>query len=165
MSSQRIILPIPIDADWDAGDRIQVYTDWGDGTIDLSRPLLARPMDVFPGQQRAKPLGQQPVGAGRVGDFKANRPRRGLGRTRVGMTPVGTTPSVIDVPVDVPPAYGTWKFAAQVVDVHDNVQAEAPAEISAVVSGTEPPPVATLLLIIYSPGTDQATFAFWLDAE
>ncbi len=165
MSSQRVILPIPIADGWDAGDRLQVFTDWGDGTIDTSTPLLARPLNIFPGQQRAKPLGRQPVGRGRVGDHKASRPRRGLGRTRIGRTPVGTTPAVIHVPVDVPPAFATWKFAAQVVDVNGNVQSEDPAEISAVVSGTEPGPLASFALDSYDDGTDQATFAFAVDDE
>lgn len=85
---QAVTLRVPIDVDWDAGDRLQVYSDFGSGTIDTTKPLVVRGPDMFPGQQQARGVGVRPVGIGRVGDGKAARRRGGIGRSRLGVTPV-----------------------------------------------------------------------------
>lgn len=165
MSNQTVTLRVPIESSWDGGTRLQVYCDKGTGTVDPTKPLLARPVAVFPGQHAAVGLGRQPVGRGRVGDSKPARKRRGLGRTRVGITPVGRTPPVIDITVHVPPAFGTWKFAVQAIDRDGNVQTDALQEIAAVVSGTEPAPPKSFAMASYDSGSDQVTFDFSTDAE
>lgn len=165
VSKQAVTLRVPIDESWDAGASLQVFCDFGSGTIDTSKPLLRRPREVFAGQRAARGVGLQPVGIGRTGDFKASRPRGGLGRTRVGVTPLGTTPPFIDVTVDVPPAFGVWKFAAQVLDRDGNPQSGPLQEISAVVSGTQPAALKSFSLFGYDAGADQVIFDFTTDAE
>lgn len=165
MSKQAVTLRVPIHEDWDAGDRLQIYTNFGSGEVDTDKPLLRRPVEIFPGQQRSRGLGRQPVGIGRVGDFKAARPRRGLGTTRAGVTPVGTTPAVIEVTVDLPAAFGKWKFAAKAIDRHGNVQSGDLEVIEAVVSGTEPPPLEAFSYNGYDSETDQVSFDFSKGAE
>jgi len=160
VNSQTITLRVAVDEDWDAGDGVQVYSDFGGGEVDTDRPLLAAPFDLFPGQQRARGVGVQPVGLGRVGDGKARRPRTGIGQAIVGVTPVGTATPFVEIPVEIPAGFGTWKFAVQAVNSEGVVQGEALAEIAAVVSATEPPPLRSFGLSSYDSETDQVVFNF-----
>ena len=162
---QAITLRVPIHADWDAGDRVQVFTDFGTGTVDLTKPLLARPVDVFPGRHRARGLGFQPVGRGRVKGGRASRPHRGIRTTRVGRTPVGNAEPFVALTVNVPAAFGQWKFAVRVVDAFQNVQAGGAQEISAIVSGTDPSPLRRLEYAGYDNVNDQVTFTLTRNTE
>ena len=165
MSSQTAILRVPIDDGWDAGTRLQVYADFGSGTVDTDTPLLARPFEVFPGQHALRGHGEQPYGRGRVGDGKAARPVTGVGRAIYGRTPYGSAPPFVEVPVNVPAAFGQWKFAVKAVDGAGNAQSAGLNEIEAVVSGTEPPPVKSFALHSIHLITGQATFDFTLTEE
>ena len=158
MSQQTITVRVPVNDAWDASDRLQVYTDFGSGTIDLTKPLLSRQSGLFTGQHPARGVGRQPVGRGRVGSGKASRARGGVGRTRVGRTPVGRTPPFVDLIVDVPAEFGTWKFAVGAVDRDGTVQSGGLQETSLVVSGTDPPPLASFAFDSYDGGNDQVTF-------
>lgn len=158
MSKQPIQLRVPISADWDAGDRLEVFTDFGTGSLDMDTPLLSRAANPFPGEQPAKPVGLRTVGKGRVGDSRAGRARTGIGQSRVGVTPVGTTPDCIDLEVDVPAAFGPWKFGVRAVDAEGTVQAGGIQEISLVVSGTEPDPPTAFAFNNHDSGSDQVTF-------
>ena len=93
MSKQLVTVRVPVPAGFDGGDLIQVYTDWGGGSIDTSKPLLARPYDPFGGAERARSIGRQPVGRGKVGGRLPARKRRGVGRGRLGVTAVGKSPA------------------------------------------------------------------------
>lgn len=166
MSKQTIILRTVIDEDWDAGTRLQVYTDRGTGTIDTSKPLLARPLEVFPGSVAANGFGTEPFGANRFGDQGPARPGTAvLDRQVFGQTPFGGGEEIIDVPVEVPAAFGKWKFVVQAIDRHGNAQSGALTEIEGVVSGTDPAPLSEFALFGYDAGTDQATFSFTRNTE
>lgn len=162
---QTVMLRVPIDDDWDAGVRLQVYTDFGTGTIDTDSPLLQRGLDLFPGKHRARGVGTQPVGVGRLGDHKAARPRAGIRHAIVGQTAVGTSPPFVVIPVQVPAAFGAWKFGVEAVDANGNVQGGGLAEVTAMVSGTEPPPLKSLSLVGYDATKDQLTLSFTREAE
>lgn len=165
MSKQTVLLRVEIEDTWDAGDRLQVYTDQGSGTIDLNKPLLKRPLEIFPGQQAGQPYGRQPYAVGRHGDNLASRPPNGIAGTIYGTTPHGGALVAIEVAVEVAPAFGKWKFAAQVMDGHGNVQTAALQELSAMVSGTDPAPPAEFALVSYDAPSDRVTFSFSKDAE
>ena len=165
MSKETIRLRVPISDTWDAGDRLQVFSDFGGGEIDTDRPLLARPVEVFAGQWPAKGLGRQPLGVGRLGDGRASRARTGLGKTILGVTPCGTTPPYLEVVVEVPAAFGNWKFAAAAVDRFGTVQAGSLQEVEAVVSATDPAPLQRIDLADYDGETDVVTFDLALNAE
>ena len=165
MSKQTVLLTVAIDDSWDAGDRLQVFTDFGDGSIDLTRPLLKRTFDVFPGQQPAQAYGRQPYALGRHGDNLASRPPSGIAGTIYGTTPHGGALVAVEVPVVVPPEFGSWKFAARVVDAAGNVQSAAAAELSVLVSGTDPAPPAGFVFDSYDTPSDRVTFTFSKDAE
>ncbi len=157
---QAIRFKVPVDEGWDAGDRLQVFTDGGTGAIDLTKPLLVRGHDVFPGRDRLGGVGRRPVGVGRVGDSRAARPRGGIGRTRVGVTPVGTAPPFVTVVVDVPAAFGAWKFAVQAIGADGVVQSAALVETTIVVSGTDPDPLDSLTINGFDQPSSVLTFDF-----
>lgn len=165
MPKQSVTLAVPYDDAWDAGDRLQVFTDFGSGTIDVSKPLLSRAVEIFPRQFPSRPLGLQPLGVGRAGDGKAGRPPGKAGRTILGVTPLGTAPPLLDVAVDAPPVFGTWKFSARCVDRYGNVQAASLAEATVCLSATDPTPVATFTLAGYDAGTDVVTFNVTVGTE
>ena len=106
---------MPVDQAWDAGTTLQVYTDFGAGTIDFDKPLLVKAKRVFEqGYKEPAAGGVSPtrLGRGRLSG-RPNKPAIGLGRTRLGRTPLGRTPSYVEVVVRVPPAYGVHKFAVK----------------------------------------------------
>ncbi len=165
MSKQTVLLTVPISGAWDAGDRIEVFTDFGDGSLDMAAPLLVRGLDLFPGRQAARPVGRRAVGRSRVGDGHASRPKPGVGHSVVGVTPVGRTPTYVPVAVDVPAAFGKWKFGVRVVDADGNVQGGGLQEIELVVSGTEPAPLTSFAFASYDSESDQVTFDIVRSAE
>lgn len=165
MAKQSITIRFPYDNGWDAGDRVQVFCDFGSGTIDVSKPLLSRAVELFPGKTRARGFGQQPLGVGRFGDGKAARPPGALGRTIFGVTPFGTAPPLFGVVVDAPPVHGAWKFAARAVDRFGNVQAASLAEKSVYLSATDPTPIGRFALASYDAGTDVVTFDLVMGTE
>ncbi len=166
MSLQAITLRVPIGDDWDGGHRVQVYTDRGSGTVDTSRPLLARPAEIFPGQLASKGYGMHPWGRGRFGDNKPSRPRTGVyGRQIYGVSPYGNPEPFMEVTVEVPAAFGAWKFGVEVVDRFGTVQSGGLQEIVAVVSGTDPAPVSAFAVAGYDSQTDQVTFGFEKNTE
>lgn len=165
MSRQTVVLRVPIDDAWDAGDRIQLYTDRGTGTVDTTDPLLVRPQEIFPGEIAARGYGVHPYGVGRAGDFKASRPSCGIETGVYGVTPYGTAPPFVEIEVDLPAAHGAWKFAIEVIDRDGTVQAGALSEIQMVVSGTEPSPLSAFAFNNYNAGSDQVTFDFTANTE
>lgn len=162
---QTVTLRVPIDDAWDAGDRVQVYTDFGSGTIDTGKPLVVRGFDIFPGQIASRGIGGQPIGVGQAGSMRASRPHDGVGAGIVGITPAGAAPPFALIEVEAAAGFGLWKFAVESVDRDGQVQAGAKAELQAVVSGTEPSPLRSFAFDSHSAVTDQATFDFTLNTE
>lgn len=160
-----VTLQIPIEDTWRAGTRIQVYTDWGSGEIDTDRPLLARPVEVFPGQAAQRGVGDD--AADLVGT--AGGPRQPATNTLAseicGVTPLCEGTAFVEVTVYVPQVYGLWLFGAQAVDEAGNPQDGALTELTELVYGTDPAPLQSFAYDSYDGETDQVTFAFQLNTE
>src|SRR3990172_9384519 len=126
-----VTIRVPYPADADAGDALQVYTDFGSGVIDTAQPLLQGPAELFArGVLRSAGLGSEVLGE-TVPESTLTQPRRapGLGNEIMGETPCGDTPSFQEITVHVPPAFGKHKFAVQTVDEAGNPQGAALAEV------------------------------------
>lgn len=166
MSLRKLALDllVEIDPSWRPLDRLQVFTDFGTGTIDTDRPLIFRPRRIFPADSHDRvrrlgygeePYGLQPYGAeGAVVDRV-----HGYGWDPYGEVEYGGTTKHVVVPVEIPQAYGTWKFAAQTIDGAGNEQG-ALTEFSRFVSGENPPPLASFVYTSYDSGSDKLTFTF-----
>ena len=167
MRGQRVVLRVPIESDWRAGDQLQVFTDWGDGSIDTSKPLLTRAVRIFPDDPRttaANPgYGQERYGSTPYGGSapRSRRKDRGFGHDRYGGHAYGHCTAFLRVPVQITPGYGTWKFAARVADGAGNEQG-ALQEFSQFVSSENPPPLAAVAFSGYDEGTDKVTLAYTL---
>lgn len=162
-----VTVRVPYPADADAGDLVQIYSDFGSGTLDLSKPLLAAPVALFAGREkRSTGLGSRPIERGVFGTQKSTpRQTATFGNTIIDRTPFGSTPDFLEVDVLIPAAYGLWKFGAQIVDEEGNAQAGAPAERAAVVAGTQPPDVARIALASFDKAANKITFDLTLNAE
>lgn len=156
----RIIVP----DDADAGDGVQVYTDFGSGTIDTSRPLLAKPAPIF---------GADTGRFKRFADFSMSRtfPTQRPGTLRETLGDLAFTKGLVefaryvDVTVQVPPNYGMHLFAGQLVDAAGNEQGGLLPEIAVFVSSSEPPTVRRFAFAGYDAGTDRVTFEVAANSE
>ena len=161
----KIRVPYPDGAD--AGDRIQVFTDFGSGTIDLNRPLLAQPKAVFRGARKrfaghgTEVYGESAYATGR----QAPDPGLGHGAEIYGVTPYGTVPETMEIAVTVPPAYGLHKFSGRLMDAAGNPQGAALPEVTVFVSSVQPPGLATFEFVSFDAGTRTATFGFTKNKE
>ena len=157
---QPITLQVPIEDDWDAGTRLQVYSNGGSGAIDTAAPLLPRAKDVFPKALSAAGYGNQVYG---VGEYGRNLPDRrangGYGDQQFGQIDYGDSQPYVEVTCYLPATFGVWKFAVEAIDAEGNVQAGGLEEIERVVSGTEPSPMTDFSLSSYDSETDTFTFA------
>ncbi len=166
--SQRVlvILRVAIDPDWTEGTTLQAYADWGDGSIDTTKPLLQRRHKVFPGQPIPhNGLGLDPfdlLGV-RPGPIIWNPPT--FADEVLGETDFCQISPFVDVPVRVPQDYALWKFAVESYDDGGNVQQAGLSEVSAVVFGTEPMPLRSLSYRSYHAGNDQVTFTVVANTE
>jgi len=152
-------LRIPIPDAAKAGDRVQVYTDFGSGTVDMTAPLLADPAPLFPsGSRRVQTAKDFPA----KGAAKSGRPAARLSETASTISDFKQGSKafrkVIEVRVFVPPGYGTFRFYAQLVDAAGNVQGGTLPLIEVFLSGVNPPPVRSFALASYDSGADQLTF-------
>jgi len=161
----KIRVPIPEGAD--AGDRLQVFGDFGSGTIDLNRPLLARPVAVFRGARKrfgghgTEVYGESVHATGRQG----LDPGPGHGSEIYGVTPYGTVPETMEVAVSVPPSYGLHRFAVRLLDQMGNPQGAALPEVTVFLSSTAPPGLASFAFDSFDSGPRTATFVFARDSE
>ncbi len=161
MSKIAIKLRIPYPEDADAGDALQVYTDFGSGTIDTSKPLLASPQPLFPGQsKRYEGIGTGVLGLHKIGGRMSPPHGSNLGQTTLGITPTGQAPSYMDVVVLLSPAFGKFKFAAEIVDAEGNKQIAAMPVIERMVAATDPPPLESFSFASYDGMADTFTFGF-----
>jgi hypothetical protein len=165
MRGQRVVLWVPIESGWRAGDVLQVFTDWGTGTIDETEPLLTRPVRIFPEDIRttvAHPgFGEEEFASSPFGGTLAT-PRAedwGFGRDVFAGVAFGDATPFVRVPVQIPADYGTWKFAAQVTDGAGNEQGEL-QEFSQFISSENPPPLAAFGYSGYNEETDKVTFTY-----
>jgi len=158
---QRVRLRIEIDPTWRANDRLQVFTDWGTGTIDTDKPLLFRPVRIFPDDPR-EDVAPRPWMTERLGTAISSRARGGRsGIGEEGLWPaggLGAWKRYRAVEVLLPSAYGTWKFACRVIDGAGNEQGDL-VEFSRFMSGEDPAPVASFAYDSFDDETDKATFA------
>lgn len=160
-------LRIPIPDAAKSGDAVQVYTDFGTGTIDMAQPLLAEPAPVFAsGQRRAltakdysakgsartgRPPARLREATGSISDFKKG--------------PKNAFQPFLEVVVRVPAYYGNHKFAAQMVDSAGNAQGGTLPEITVFLSSPNPPGVRSFELAGYDAGLNQVTFNVTRNSE
>ena len=161
-----VTIRVPIDESWDAGTRIQVFTDAGTGTVDENNPLLARARDVFPAGRRSEGYGLQPYGLGGYG-LNTPDPKRsgGFGEPVYEEGPYGDSQARVELTVKIPPAFGKWIFAVKTVDAQGNVQTDPALQISRIVSATEPPTVTDLAFVSYDAVNDRVTLSFTRNTE
>ena len=161
-----VTIKVPVDVDWDGGTRLQVYTDRGSGTVDTNDPLLPRAVEVFPGQLVSAGYGQQTYGEGAYG-FNTPAPPRtgGFGEQVYGDGPYGESEPYVEVTVNLPAAFGKWKFAVEAIDGEGNVQSDPLTEVAQIVSATEPPTVRGFAFGSYASITDQVTFSIVVNTE
>jgi len=170
-------LRVPYPADADAGDALQVFTDFGlvrartllaphgvpKGSlspVDLTRPLLKAGAGLFiEALRRSQGLGSETLGETVPETTLAQPPRApGLGDEWLGETPCGETFSYREITVHVPPAFGMHRFAVQLVDEAGNPQGVAPVELGAFVSSEEPPRIREFAFASYDAGNDRLNF-------
>jgi hypothetical protein len=146
---------------------VQMFTDFGSGTIDLAKPLLAHPKAVFRGARKrfaghgTEVYGESSHATGR----QTPDPGPGHGSEIYGVTPYGTVPETMEVTVTVPPAYGLHKFSGRMLDAMGNPQGAALPEVTVFVSSVQPPSLATFEFVSFDAGTRTATFGFTKNRE
>lgn len=159
MNNQRVSLLVALNEAWDGDVRFQCYTDFGDGSVDFTKPLLARAYVVFPGHTLGEGIGDDPLGDAPLGDGGvALPPYWGFEDSGLADAPLGDGEAYVPLEVPIPPGYGSWKFVVRALDSAGNVQTGGDVEITAFVNGTEPPPLRDFALSDYSAG--KATFSF-----
>lgn len=161
MSKVAIKLRIPYPETADAGDALQVYTDFGSGTVDTTKPLLASPLPLFPGKiKRSDGFGTGIMGLHRLDGRLPPMKHTSFGQTTFGVTPMGQVPPYVDVVVYLSPAFGKFKFAVEIVDAEGNKQIAAMPVIERMVAATDPPPLESFAYGSYDGMADTFTFNF-----
>ena len=177
-------LRVPYPPDADAGDALQVFTDFGLvrartllaphgvprgslSPVDLTRPLLKAGAGLFTvGLQRFEGHGSEIYGESAYGTGLASPPvRSGHGDEVYGTTPYANVPDYREVTVHVPPAFGMHRFAVQLLDEAGNPQGTAPVELEAFVSSEEPPGIKEFAFSSYDPVNDRLTFSLSKNTE
>jgi hypothetical protein len=152
-------LRIPIPDAAKAGDRFQVYTDFGTGAIELSSPLLPEPVAIFPGGERRATTAKT---FSAKGSAKSGRPAVRIREGAASISSLKLGPKAfrpfLEVVVRVPFGYRNFKFAAQLLDAAGNPQAAPLEEITVFLSGANPPSMRSFELAGYDAGIDQLTF-------
>lgn len=159
MNRQRVTLSVAVPDEWDGGTTLQAFCDFGTGSIDYSRPLLARRVEVFPGRTRAAGYADAAYGDDGYGDFGPPLPpEEGYAEAEYGDAPYGDGERLMRLGVPIPAAYGMWKFNVTAYDEAGNPETSFNPTIDAWISGTEPPPVRDFQLQSFAAG--RATFSF-----
>jgi hypothetical protein len=160
-------LRVPLPDGADAGDGVQVYTDFGGGTIDAATPLLPGPAPLFPRHvgrvERSDSYLHGVHGWGRFASRPAHRAGHGSQIHGVSEYPPATPFVAVDVAI--PPAFGTHLFEVRMVDEAGNEQATAPVTISAMVSATAPPTIQSSAFAAYDAGGDAVTLSVTKNTE
>jgi hypothetical protein len=159
-----IRLRIPIDPSWRAADRVQVYSDFGSGTVDTDRPLLNPARRLFPDDPRdannGGSIAQNGLCRMALSRRPARRPQGMKKRSPLEASLAGTTRYVF-MDVVVPAGYGMWKFAAEAADGAGNPQGGL-NEFQQFVSGEDPPPLSSFAFDSYDDVNDVVSFSFSL---
>jgi len=158
----QLLMAVPDEAD--AGDKASIYWDEYDGTVDYASPPLNRaPIDVFPGQIRARGYGKHPYGRGRL---NGQARRAGVyGLQRYGVDPYGNIPPRLVVAFRASRGYGQAKFGLRMYDQTGQSVFGGVQEFTGWISTDNPTPVNTFTLDNYDAGTDTATFDVALATE
>jgi len=162
-----VVLRIPYPSDADGGDAVQVYSDFGSGTIDTTRPLLPVPVPLFPGRT-TRFSGLRSVRLGRTGFAPFTPPPlRAADMASVihGVTPYPPTTPYREVVVMIPPGFGDYQFQARLTDENGNEQAANFPAITAIVSATTPPTMRRIELGGYDPVGDAVTIDYLKNTE
>jgi len=154
---QRITALLPIPDAADAGDRVVVYWDNFTGTVDYDAPLTPHPIELFPGQIRARGFGAHPFGVGRI-DGTANR-QSSFYVQRWGADPWADPPAYFQFQVQAPRGYGLATLGVQIIGPTGG-SVGSPLEFEALVSSEIPTPIRTCSLDEYDGDEDRATFAW-----
>lgn len=161
MSKVSALLTVPLVAGWDAEASLEVFTNQGSGAVDYDAPLLSVPLATLATVIQPAGVGADPIGAMPIGHGKAHAAGEhlGVGAIPIGDGPIGSSIEVIEVEVMVEQGFGTYKFAARVLDAAGNAQEDPPAEFELFVSGEDPPTPSGLRVEAYDDETDQCTFS------
>lgn len=161
LSRMTVSLHIEVDPAWRTSDRLQIYTDKGTGTVDTAVELLTEPVAIFPDDARDlvehAGYGEDPYGETPYGGEEVAAPDGGYGEAPYGEVPYGEDPWMVIVEIQIPQAFGNWKFSAQVIDGAGNPQG-ALTEFTQFVSGEDPPQLASFNFASFNSGTDKVTF-------
>ena len=156
-------LRVPCDDDWEADDRIQVYTDYGTGVLDTDAPLLSRAVAMFPGVHFPGGYGGNDYGSVDYGSEHPTWPHTGgYGDHAYGELDYGADDPYIVIPITIEDAVGDWIFGVAVVDGAGNSQSGAIAETTYHVSGEDPTPAGTFVFSAYVSESDQCEFTIGL---
>lgn len=153
---------IEVDTSWEADYTVQIFTDFGDGSIDESTPLFEQALALFPGVAFPGGYGETPYGDGPYGGEGAVFANTGgygdgpYGETEGGY---GEGASYVEafVPIELD-AVGDWLFGVKVYDNAGNVQSAAITEFTFHVSSEDPDPPKTFSYGSYNSGTGVFTF-------
>jgi len=165
LTAVRLRVVIPRQAD--AGDGLQIYSDFGTGTVNMSRPLLAAPAALLESTvQRSRGYGTGAHGKAVHGMERWPRARlSGHGRENYGKDPYAVMQRVMDVSVLMPPLYALVKFAGQIVDAAGNAQGGLLPEIELFLSAEEPPTLRRFEFSEYDAENDRVSFAIAENTE
>jgi hypothetical protein len=153
-----VALAIPVQTSWPYGTRLQVYTDFGTGTIDTSQPLLAAPVDPYAGRRRPAGFAQAGYGETSYGGSTRRVGRGGYGGHGHAEVAFGGGQPRVTVVARVRDAYGNWKFAAEAIAPNGDVQTDALEEKQVFLSGRTPQPVKNVAIDSYTAGTLTLTY-------
>lgn len=157
-TDQLIDVRVEVDPDWTFGTRLQIYADFGDGSVDATRALLPKTFDPYVGKQDPGGYGTVPYGSVPYGHVVDHFKGDGYGEYGYGDQPYGEAVASITVPVRIPDAYGTWIFSPEAIDAAGNVQTDALDEFTIVVSGRNPAPLRSVTLQSVAAGIAAWTF-------
>ena len=158
LTAVTVRIPVPTRAD--GGDALQVYSDLGDGSVDLTRPLLAMPVPIFGPYTHRTAIASRYAAQGRPGQLMENAatqtdPKGGLKKFF----------EYVEVTVFIPPVYGWVLFAARVVDAAGNEQPGTLPEIAVFVSSSDPPTLRRFEFAGYDAVADRVSFGFEVNSE
>jgi hypothetical protein len=157
---------VPVPASAKAGDRLQIYTDFGTGTVDLNQPLLVEPILLLRDATRRV---QTFKDSGLKGEMKSGRPaprsRERLGTLSGFASGLREFRQTVEAVVHVPAAYGPHKFAARIVDAFGNAQEGPLPEVTVFLSSLHPPGLRSFALADYDSENDRITFSVSRNSE
>ncbi len=160
-----VTVRIPVPARADGGDALQLYSDFGSGTVDLTRPLLAKPVAVFGAYTHRTPRASR---YSAQGSPRTGRPGQLMESAATQIDPKGGLKlfsEYVELTVFIPPVYGWVTFAARLVDAAGNEQSGTLPEIAVFVSASDPPTLRRFDFAGYDAAADGVTFSFELNHE